>query len=224
MPKLSRAAVAAMSALLVCAASANAATFGSSLDASANAGFGCESALRPDPFSGAPVLVPTGHRTCTLRSNGRVNSNRNWSAAPATGRVTRYAVRAGRNPARLRLTILSGSLQVDPTGETSNYSCCTARRFGPVFRPRANRVTRRRTNMRVFNYRRRDGRQFFDLIGLTAVGPGSLPLHTEGRHFSFQSGSAITTFYYPHTRRGEPRPESNAVDGLQLLLRWTWRR
>lgn len=224
MPKLSSASAALISALLVGAASADAATFGSSLRPPANAGFGCESALQPDPFTGAPVLVPTGARTCTLRSNGRVNSNRNWAGVPANGRIKRYAVRAGRNPARLRLTILSGSLQVDPTGETSNYSCCTARRFGPVFRPRANRITRRRINMRVFNYRRRDGRQFFDLVGLTAVGPGSLPLFTEGRHFSFQSGSAITTFYYPHTRRGEPRPESNAIDGFELLLRWTWRR
>jgi hypothetical protein len=224
MPRLRRAVLPSLAATLMLATAADAATFGSTLRRPSNAGFGCESALRPNAFTGAPELQPTGHRTCTLRSNGRVNSNRNWAGVPRTGRITRYSVRSGRNPAPLRLTILSGSLQVDPTGETSNYSCCTARLLGRRFRPRPNAVTTRRTNVRVYNFRRRDGRQFFDVVALTATGPGTLPLFTERRHFTFAGGSAMTTFYYPHTRRDEPRPESNAVDGLELLLRWTWRR
>ena len=52
--------------------------------------------------------------------------------------------RAGRNPAPLRVTILTSSSSV-----TSGYTCCTARRLGPVFRPRANRITTLRTNFRV---------------------------------------------------------------------------
>lgn len=47
-------------------------------------------------------------------------------------------------------------------------------------------------------------------------------LFTERRHLQFANGAAFTTFYYPFTRRNEPRPESNAVDGLELLLRWTY--
>ncbi|MDT7803351.1 MAG: hypothetical protein QOI78_6784 [Actinomycetota bacterium] len=221
------AAALAVSGALLLPSSAAAATFGSSLTANrpANAGFGCESALRPNAFTGAPELQPTGHNTCTLRSNGRVGSSRNWSGVPRNGRITSYSVRGARNPARVRLTIFTGSAQFDPeldpdAGGGSNYSCCTARYHGPIFRPRAGRVARRTANIRVYNFRRGDGRAFFDVVGLTVIGPGSLPLFTEGRHFGFQNGSAITTFYYPFARIGEPRPESNAVDGLELLLRW----
>jgi len=219
-----RAALLATAATLLLAASAQAATFGSPLNRPANAGFGCESALRPNAFTGAPELQPTGHRTCTLRSNGRINTNQNWAGVPRNGRVTGFSVRAGRNPAPLRITILTGSTQTDPTGETSgDFSCCTARFHGPVFRPRPNAITRRRANIPVFNFRRRDGRSFFDVVAITAMGPGTLPLFTEGRHFGFQTGSSLTTFYYPHTRIDEPRPESNSVDGLELLMRWTFR-
>ncbi|MDX6699501.1 MAG: hypothetical protein QOE65_2898 [Solirubrobacteraceae bacterium] len=195
---------------------------GSSLGRPSNAGFGCESALRPNVFTNQPELQPTGQTTCSLRSNGRIGSNRNWAGVPRNGRVRGYSVRSGPNPARLRLTIFTGSLQFDPEGQTTNYSCCTARYLGPIFRPRRNAVTVRTTNLRVQAYRRPDGRAFFDVIGLTALGPGSLPLFTEGRHFGFAQGSAVTTFYYPFTRIGEPRPESNAIDGLELLLRWTF--
>jgi hypothetical protein len=83
-------------------------------------------------------------------------------------------------------------------------------------------VTRRAANIRVYNFHGRNGRTFFDVVGLTVIGPGSLPLFTEGRHFGFQNGSAMTSFYYPFARIGEPRPESNAVDGLELLLRWNF--
>jgi hypothetical protein len=223
--------VLAVSAALTLPASAVAATFGSSLNRTrpGNAGFGCESALRPNIFTNQPELQPTGHNTCTLRSNGRVGSNANWAGVPHNGRITGYSVRgASRNPARVRLTILTGSAQFDPEldpdrGGDSNYSCCTARFHGPIFRPPAGGVVRRAANIRVYNFRRRDGRAFFDVVGLTVIGPGNLPLFTEGRHFGFANGSAITTFYYPFTRINEPRPESNAVDGLELLLRWNFR-
>lgn len=124
--------------MLLLTGSAQAATFGSPLNHPSNAGFGCESALRPSVFTGAPELQPTGHTTCTLRSNGRINSNRNWAGVPHNGRDTSYSVRSGANPAPLRLTILTGSLQFDPTPgdpaevNNSNYSCCTARFFGPT--------------------------------------------------------------------------------------------
>jgi hypothetical protein len=219
----------AVTGALLLPASAGAVTFGSALGANrpANAGFGCESALRPNAFTGAPELQPTGHNTCSLRSNGRIGSNRNWALVPRRGRITSYAVRGGRNPARVRLTIFTGSTQFDPefdpnTGSGNTYSCCTARFHGPIFRPRPGLVTRRAANIRVYNFHGRNGRTFFDVVGLTVIGPGSLPLFTEGRHFGFQNGSAMTTFYYPFARIGEPRPESNAVDGLELLLRWNF--
>lgn len=219
-----------VAAALLFPAGAGAVTFGSSLGPNrpSNAGFGCESMLRPNAFTGQPELQSTGHNTCSLRSNGRVGSNANWAGVPRNGRVVSYAVRGGRNPARVRLTIFTGSATFDPEfdpdeGPGNDYNCCTARYHGPIFRPRPGLVTRRAANIRVYNFRR-GIRQYFDVVGLTVIGPGSLPLFTEGRHFGFANGSAITTFYYPFARLREPRPESNAVDGLELLLRWTFVR
>ena len=224
MRRLARAVALALAATFAVAGVAEAATGGSSLRRPANVGFGCEGALRPNVFTGVYEPQPTGHSTCTLRSLGFIATSRGGSIVPAgRGRITRIRVRSGPNPAPLRLTVLTASGAGDPTGQTGGSgSCCTARYHGRVFRPRANRVTTRRTNVRVSNYRNAAGRSFFDVVALSVMGPGTLPLHNEGGQGSYSG--ALTTFYYPYTRRREPRPEQNAIDGLELLFRWTWRR
>ena len=75
---------------------------------------------------------------------------------PSTGRVTGIKVKAGPNPAKLRLTVLTGSSRVNPyTGRDvpGTYTCCTARFVGKPFRPRANRTTKKKVNVRVFDVR-----------------------------------------------------------------------
>jgi hypothetical protein len=201
---------------------AEAATFGSSLRRPANAGWGCESAPVYDLFN-RPSLEPTGVTTCTMRSGGRIGSLRNWASAPADGRVTRIRVRSGPNPAPLRLVVLQSSVTTQPGQPGGDYLCCTASFLGRVFRPRPNAVTRRRVNVRV--ERDRDGNtEYVDEVGLSAMGPGTLPVHDDGTGGQLRQGAPLSVFSYPHMRRGDTRVDRISADGLELLFRWTFRR
>jgi hypothetical protein len=205
--------------LLAVPASADARFLGGRLNRPANVSFGCEVAPVLDPITGVPSLFPTNQRTCTFRHVGYINSNRITSIVPANGRIVRIRVRSGSNPAPLRLTILSAS-----TSLGNGFSCCTALRFGRVFRPRANRVTTIRTNMRVHRSNPNGASQFNDVVALSAVGPGTLPMRDQGTAGTFTSGSALTELWYPLTARGDPRVEQTRADGLDLLFQWDFRR
>lgn len=220
--------VVATVALIVAAVSAPAegARFGSSLKKPSDAGFGCESVPTFDVFTGAPTLVPSGHTTCTVRSGGRIGSLKAWSAVPADGRIVRISVRSGNNPAPLRLSIAEASVRANPpeSGETAgDFLCCTVRYLGPRFTPVPNAVTTRRVNVRVSRDRVGNS-SYFDVVGLAAVGPGTLPLHDELTAGQFRQGSGLVSFGWPHVRRGETRIEEHRADGLELLLRWEFKR
>jgi hypothetical protein len=209
----------ALALVAVAPAAADAKFFGSRLNSQPNIGFGCSLAPILDPITGAPILAPTGQRTCTFRHVGYINSNRITSIVPASGRIVRIRVRAGNNPAPLRLTILGASSSL-----VNGFSCCTARKFGRVFRPRANRTTTIRTNMRVQRSNPNGATQFNDVVALSAVGPGTLPMRDQGTAGSFASGTALTALWYPLTARGDPRVEATRADGLDLLFQWDFRR
>jgi hypothetical protein len=200
-------------------ASADARFFGGRLGAAPNTNFGCETAPVLDPITGVPSLFATGQRTCTFRHVGYINVNRITSIVPANGRIVRIRVRSGANPARLRLTILGASSSI-----ANGFSCCTASRFGRLFRPRANRVTTIRTNVRVHRSNPNGATQFNDVVALSAVGPGTLPLRDQRTAGTFASGSALTALWYPLTAIGDPRVEATSADGLDLLFQWDFRR
>lgn len=222
-PRQAGRALAVAAALTLGAAStADAQTFGSNLRQPANAGFGCESVPTFDVFTGAPTLAPSGQSTCSLRSSGRIGSLRNWSAAPADGRIVRISVRSGPNPAPLRVWIGAASTRSDGAGG-GDFSCCTVRRVTRVFRPRPNRVTTRRVNLRVTRDRSGNA-DFFDVVGLSGAGPGTLPLHDEQTAGQFRQGSGLVNFTWPQVRRGDTRVDWHPADGLELLFRWRFRR
>jgi len=217
---VSRGLVLGVIAALLVPAAADAKTFGSKMRGRANVTFGCSQAPILDPITGAPVLAPSGQRTCTYRHGGYIGSNRVTGLVPASGRITRVRVKAGRNPAPLRVTILGASSSV-----LNGFSCCTAQRHSRTFRPRANRITTVRMNLPVIRrIDRRNGSQVNDIVALSAVGPGTLPIHDEGRHGVFANGSALAIHYHPMTRRGEPRVDGYSIDGTDLLFQWTFRR
>jgi hypothetical protein len=199
-------------------ASAEAVFYGSNLRRAPNLSFGCESALIMDSITGAPVIAPSGQRTCTYRSLGVLGRVGVTSLVPANGRIISIAVRSGRNPAPLRLTILEAA-----GGQEG--SCCTAQRFGRTFRPRANRITRIPVSFKVENIvDTRNGIVSADVVAISAVGRGSLPLRATSTAGQFLNGTPLASFWYPLTKVGDPRPEHYTMPGLELLFRWEFRR
>jgi hypothetical protein len=214
-----RSLIVAIVVLALAPAAADAKFLGSKMQGKANVGFGCSLAPILDPITGAPVLAPTGQSTCTFRHLGYINDfTRVTSLVPANGRIVRIRVKAGTNPARLRLTILTASSSL-----SNGFTCCTARKFGRVFRPRANGTTTIRTNMAVHRANPNGSSQFNDVVALSAVGPGTLPMRDQGTAGSFAPGSAATALWYPLTGIGDPRVEATTADGLDLLFQWDFR-
>jgi hypothetical protein len=214
---------------LALAAPASAQWFGSTMQGAANASYGCESALILGPIGGVE-LAPTNQRSCTYRHGGYLNSLQPTFFAPSSGRVTRIQVKSGPNPARLRLTVLTGSSRVDTFGGADipgTYTCCTARYVGPAFRPRPNAITTRRVDIPVFDLRSKaieNRTHSSDGLALSAVSPGTLPLHLTDAVGAFNSGTPMAIGYWPLTNVGEPRLDGYSMAGIDLLFRWDFRR
>ncbi len=216
--------------LAVAAAPASARWYGSLLRGTPNATYGCESALIMAPLGGVE-LAPTNQVSCTYRHGGYLNSNRPTFIAPSTGRITAIKVRSGAKPAKLRLTILTGSSRIDTrTGRDlpGTYTCCTARFIGKAFRPRANATTKKKVNVKVSDVR--DTRIRFrihssDGVALTAVGPGTVPLQIRSDVGAITPGTPLATGYWPYTRKGEPRSaDGYTMTGIDLMFQWYFKR
>lgn len=209
--------------------SASARWYGSKLRGTPNVTYGCEAATIFGPLGGLQ-LAPTGQRSCTYRHGGYLFSNRLTFVVPASGRITHIRIKAGPRPAKLRLTVLTGSSRVDTfTGRDlpGTYTCCTARYVSRPFRVRANRTTTKRVNVRVFNVRSRRLQYRIhssDGLALTAEGSGTVPLRVLPSVGSFNTGTPLSVGYWPRTRRGEPRVEGYSMPGIDLLFAWNFRR
>ena len=199
MPPLRRAQllfVVATALALALAAPASARWYGSTMQGSPNATYGCESALILGALGGVE-LAPTNQRSCTYRHTGYVNSLRPTSIVPGPARVTRIQVKAGPQPAPLRLTVLTGSSRVNTfTGEDlpGTYTCCTARYVGPAFRPKPNATTTLRVNVPVEDVRSKEIQTRIhssDGLALSAVGPGTLPLSLSPAPGNFTPGAPL---------------------------------
>jgi hypothetical protein len=195
----------------------------------ANATYGCESALISSPLGGVD-LAPTGQTSCTYRHGGYLYSSRPTFIAPSTGRITKIKVKSGANPAPLRLTILTGSSRVNTfTGQEipGTYTCCTARYVGPTFKPKPNKITKKRVNVKVFDVRNKGINYRIhssDGVALSAVGPGTLPLSIGPNPGGFDSGTPIATGYWPRTAKGDPRVDGYSMTGVDLLFKWNFKR
>ena len=63
-----------------------------------------------------------------------------------------------------------------------------------------------------------------DVLAISAVGPGSLPLRATNAAGQFTFGQPIASFWYPLTKVGDPRPEAYTMPGLELLFQWEFKR
>jgi hypothetical protein len=216
--------------LALAAAPASARWYGSLLRGFPNANYGCESALTLAPLGGVQ-LSPTNQTSCTYRHGGYYGSNRFTFLAPGTGRITAIKVRSGPNPAKLRLTILTGSSRIDTrTGRDlpGTYTCCTARFVGKPFRPKANATTKKKVNVKVVDVRDRRLRfriHSTDGVALTAVGPGTVPLQIRNDVGGYTPGIPFAIGYWPYTRVGEPRSaDGYSMTGIDLMFQWYFKR
>jgi hypothetical protein len=213
---------------LVAPGAASARWYGSTLTSSPNVNYGCESALINGPLGGIEQ-APTNQTSCTYRHGGYLFGRRPTFLIPRSGRVTKIRVKAGANPAKVRLTVLTGSSRVDPFSgrdQPGTYTCCTARYVGKAFRPRANRVTTKRVNVRVYDVR--DKRLRFrihstDGLALSSEGSGTLPLHVTPSVGQIATGAPQLIGYWPRTAKGDPRVDGYAVSGIDLLFQWNLR-
>jgi hypothetical protein len=210
---------------LALASPASARWYGSTMQGDANATYGCESALILGPIGGVE-LAPTNQRSCTYRHGGYLNSLRPTSIVPSSGRVTRIQVKSGPSPARLRLTVLTGSSRVSTfNGEDlpGTYTCCTARYVGPAFTPKPNTTTTLRVDVPVQDVRSKQIQNRIhssDGLALSAVGPGTLPLHLTPAVGNLAAGAPLATGFFPMTKLGEPRVDGYTMAGIDLLFRW----
>ena len=211
------------------AAPASAKWYGSTMRATPNADYGCETALTIGPLGGVQ-RSPTNQTSCTYKHGGYLFSNRLTSIVPATGRITKIRIKSGPNPARVRLTVLTGSSRVDPfTGadQPGTYTCCTARYVSRPFRLKPNRVTTKKVNVRVFNVRDKSLElriHSSDGVALSFERGGMLPLHITPSVGSTNSGTPLLTGYWPRTRKGDPRVDGFSMPGIDLLFQWNFRR
>ncbi len=208
---------------------ASAKWYGSTMRTAPNATYGCEAALVLGPIGGV-VLSPSNQTSCTYRHAGYQGSLRPTFIVPSTGRVTHIRVRSGPHPAKLRLTVLTGSSRVNPfTGRDvpGTYTCCTARFVGKAFRPRANRTTKKKVNVLVYDVRSKKLRHRIhssDGLALSAVGPGTLPLHVLDSVGTLSPGTPFATGYFPFTHVGDPRVDGYSMAGIDLLFQWDFHR
>ena len=215
--------------LALAAAPASAKWYGSLMRGQPNANYGCESAIILAPLGGVQ-LAPTNQTSCTYRHGGYLFSNRPTFIAQSTGRITAIKVRSGQHPAKLRLTILTGSSRVDTTTGRDlpgTYTCCTARFVGRAFRPKANATTKKKVDVKVFDVR--DKRIRFrihssDGVALSAVGPGTLPLQIRNDVGNIVTGSPAAIGYWPSTRKGDPRVDGYSMVGIDLMFQWNFVR
>jgi len=218
----------ALGAALVLAPGASAKWYGSTLQGKPNATYGCESALVSNTFGYA--LSPTGQSSCTYRHSGYAFRPRPTFIVPGTGRITKIRIKSGPNPARARLTVLTGSSRVDPfTGrdQPGTYTCCTARYVSKPFRLKANAVTTKRTNVRVYDVR--DKRlnlriHSSDGLALSFERGGTVPLKITDRLGSFDAGTPLLVGNWPRTGKGDPRVEGYNLSGADLMFQWNWVR
>lgn len=197
---------------------ASAISIGSNLRNAPNAFWGCELAPIFNPITGQPQLAATGQTSCTFRNAGYMGSLQLGSFVPSNGFITEVRVRSGSNPAPLRVVIM----------QCSPGLCGTAVRFSRVFRPKANGITVFQTLLKVSRSSTtgNNGLQnITDAVGISAVGPGTLPLRDEGTAGTFSQGSAFTQQWYPALTRNVPRvADATTVDGLEVTMRARFQR
>ncbi|MBO9531857.1 MAG: hypothetical protein J7513_02670 [Solirubrobacteraceae bacterium] len=187
--------------------------FGSNLQETANLPFGCE--LRPytTPTNGVAQLIPTGQTSCMWWQSGV--SAASTYVPRGLGVVVGARVKTGDNPAPLRISIISSG---------AGGFCCTQQTRSDVFQPAPNAITTVPLNLAAGSGidPNRQGGQYNDIAVVTAVGPGSLPVHDTQVHNTFNLAAPWANFLHPELTNNNTSLDVGTMDGFEVLLQVLW--
>jgi hypothetical protein len=222
-------AVLALAAAAPAAAQAQAVVLGSPLQNPPNAGFGCETRFQPLGGSipgtqyGDLVATASGTPDCTWFLNGVWGVidpavDPRIGTVPGDGTITRISVRSGPNPAPIRFVV----------GRNLHTICCFFVAETSISQPQPNTVTSFNVNLPV--ERNTDvptNIRTDDFVGVSAAGPGTLPIASVGPHNTLMSvqGNPNAGSIYPRLSSasdlgGGVRPDGNP--GFEVLMQVTF--
>jgi hypothetical protein len=187
--------------------------------------FGCETRWQAGI---APPFVyerqPTGLTTCTAWQAGQTAND--TFLVPGPGTVTRVRVRSGPNPAPLRVTIIKRLFQKNPNppNQITDAICCTGTgRESATFQPQPNAVTEVAVNLPVTTTDSINGASgHWDIVALTAMGPGELPIASTGPHSLSVFNAPTTTVFYPKVETGLQGQAEHNFTNYVVLMNFDW--
>lgn len=227
MRALVRAGAATLLALALSAPPSPAATqvHGSPLASAANGGWGCETAWLPDnfpPYQYRPM--PSGHSSCTYFTPG--NSNTTSAFVPGNGTITKARVKSGPNPAPLSIVILRRTW-LKKNGQAVDHTCCSVEAETAAFQPTPNAVTEVPVNLPVSIQPDppEQGGGWHDIVGVTAHGPGQLPIATVGPQTlgtGTQQGILTAIGFYPRIAPKTFSINEWNLPNAEVLMQYEW--
>jgi hypothetical protein len=187
--------------------------------------FGCETRWQYE-FGFPPVSrQPTGMTSCTAYSPGFLSTTESH-LIPVPGYVTKVRVRSGANPAPLRVTIMKRLFQTHPvTGQETDSVCCTGTGSeSATFQPPPNTVHELTLNppIKVTATSSQNGASGHrDIVAVSAVGPGDLPIASTGSHGVADYGPTMSIFY-PKVETGLQGKAEHVYNNYVVLMNYDW--
>jgi hypothetical protein len=215
-------ALASAAALAPAGAMAQQKTQGSPLTAAANYQYGCETRWLPGstpPFDMQPITI--GPSTCTIFQSGTTTDDTHL--VPAPGTILSARIKSGPNPAPLQITTMRRYFKPNAQGQME-YTCCHGISQTPTFQPKPNDITEVPVNLLVSTQQPENGQTgWWDIVAVSAEGPGTLPIADRGPHPTIGSPGMPTTFwYYPKVAPSENNQNEWSASNFEVLMNFTW--
>jgi hypothetical protein len=194
-------------------------TQGSTLASPANYSYGCETRWMPGLSTYDPLYV--GPSTCTIFWSGTDVSKSTF--VPGSGTILTARVKSGPNPAPLQISTIRRYFKPDSSG-VMQYTCCFGVSQTATFTPTPNAVTEVPVNLAVSTQQPENGQTgWFDLVAVTAEGPGSLPISDLGPHSAYAGSEVPATYwYFPKIAPSADNQNQWFAPNFEVLMNFTW--
>ena len=190
--------------------------------------FGCETRFQAGfDSAGTYEKQPTGVDSCTAYQPGTTIADTHL--VPGPGTVTKVRVRSGSNPGPLRVTVIKRLFQTNPNNpaEITDAQCCTGTgRESATFQPTPNAVTEVTVNLPVTTSQSRNGASgHHDIVSISGVGPGNLPIASTGEHSlsaGIQRSTPTMQIFYPKVETGLQGEAQHDYANYVVLMNYDW--